>query len=434
MADFAGRLNIRLSRASSGLGVAIESSRPVTACRVFVGRTVSETLQRLPSLFSICATAQANACVGACERALGHVPNPAAAELRRCLVDAETVKEHLWRILLDWPRFLGEAPRTPGMAAVMQGYGALRAALGAAEVLTPGAESASGTDPTAAGRAMDQLARVSAEEVFGVPAAEWLARTKDPQDLAVWLRHSSTLAARVLRLANDAGWVALGATEVQALPELTADVLEDLLAGEGAGEFAAAPLWQGLPAETSPYTRNAGQPLVAQLAAEHGGGLLARLAAQLVELATLQEGLSEAIADPEKLAVKVAHSALGLPRGLRERAGVRGTAMGAATEMVSGGADAMAVSGAAERQAGSGVGLAQVPAARGLLVHRVVLTGDRVADYRILAPTEWNFHPDGVVARGLAGLPAGDEATLRRQAAMLITAVDPCVDYDVSIS
>jgi uptake hydrogenase large subunit len=392
MADFAGSLNIRLSRASGGFGVAIESSRPVTACRVFVGRTVSETLERLPALFSICATAQASACVGACEAALGLVPGPAAADLRHLLVDAETLKEHLWRILLDWPRFLGEAPQAQGMAAVMHAYSALRRALGAAEVLTPGAESASGADRTAAGRALDQLARVITEQVFGIPAADWLAEAREPDDLTAWSRRSSTLAARVLRLVQESGWVSLGDTEVQPLPDLSAETLEGLLGGDRAGEFVAAPLWQGLPAETSPYTRNAGHPLVTALTAGHGGGLLARLAGKLVELATVQEGLGRAIAG----------------RGVRN--------------------------GVAERRTDSGVGLAQVAAARGLLVHRVVLAGDRVEDYRILAPTEWNFHRDGVVARGLAGLPAGDEPTLRRQAAMLITAVDPCVDYDVSIS
>jgi len=392
MADFAGRLNIRLSRASGGFGVAIESSRPVTACRVFVGRTVSETLGRLPALFSICATAQASACVGACEAALGLVPCPAATDLRRLLVDAETLKEHLWRILLDWPRFLGEVPQAPGMAAVMHAYSALRKALGAAEVLTPGAELALGADRTAAGRALDELARVITEQVLGIPAPDWLAGTREPEAFTAWSRRSSTVAARVLRLVQESGWVSFGATEVQALPDLSDETLEDLLGGEHAGDFVAAPLWQGLPAETSPYTRSAGHPLVAALTAEHGGGLLARLAGQLVELATAQEGLVRAIAG------RAVHN------------------------------------GASERRMGPGAGLAQVAAARGLLVHRVALAGDRVEDYRILAPTEWNFHRDGVVARGLAGLPIGAEPTLRRQAAMLIIAVDPCVDYDVSIS
>ena len=68
-----------------------------------------------------------------------------------------------------------------------------------------------------------------------------------------------------------------------------------------------------------------------------------------------------------------------------------------------------------------------------MLVHRLTLEDGRVADYRILAPTEWNFHPLGAAALGLASLPAGDEATLRRLAGLFITALDPCVAYDISI-
>jgi hypothetical protein len=53
MADFAGRLNIRIRRASGGARVAIESSRPVTACGVFVGLPVGDEamLRRQAAMF-----------------------------------------------------------------------------------------------------------------------------------------------------------------------------------------------------------------------------------------------------------------------------------------------------------------------------------------------------------------------------------------------
>jgi coenzyme F420-reducing hydrogenase alpha subunit len=81
----------------------------------------------------------------------------------------------------------------------------------------------------------------------------------------------------------------------------------------------------------------------------------------------------------------------------------------------------------------SGVGLAQVEAARGRLVHRVELEHDGVRRYRILAPTEWNFHPAGAAAQGLMHLPAEEPEVLRRLAALLINAVDPCVGYDLRV-
>ena len=81
-----------------------------------------------------------------------------------------------------------------------------------------------------------------------------------------------------------------------------------------------------------------------------------------------------------------------------------------------------------------GTGLAQVQAARGLLVHRVQIDAGRVTGYRILAPTEWNFHPRGVVATGLADIVANTAPDqLEPLARLFIAAVDPCVDYDLQL-
>jgi hypothetical protein len=57
-------------------------------------------------------------------------------------------------------------------------------------------------------------------------------------------------------------------------------------------------------------------------------------------------------------------------------------------------------------------------------------SGDRVvAAYRVLAPTEWNFHADGALAQWLAGrgAPAPDAAAAR----LAVTALDPCVAFTV---
>jgi Ni,Fe-hydrogenase I large subunit len=63
-------------------------------------------------------------------------------------------------------------------------------------------------------------------------------------------------------------------------------------------------------------------------------------------------------------------------------------------------------------------------------VHYVEIDGTasaRVLDYRVLAPTEWNFHPRGALAVTLAGRRAGSLQALRREAQRLIDALDPCV-------
>ena len=410
MNDPSGRLQIHLHRLATepepgqrhgpgpgsgpGLKVTIHSSRLLGASRVFIGKDLAETARTLPGLFSVCATAQAAACAMAAEAALGIRPHPRTLAARYLLVDMETVREHLWRLLLDWPRFLGGAPNGAAMAQVMGAFGQFRRALSTkGDPLLPGAADLWPDGATQAAAAA--LAELTTHQVLGQPPGDWLATIRTARELSHWSRTQDTSAARLIRLVEEQGWGGLGRSPVAILPPLTAADLNARLSGPGAAAFIAAPLWRDAPAETTPLARQLGQPLVADLARELGNGLLPRLAAQLVELASLLADL------PRRLAT------LSDPDGPSGPDGFEGS---------------------------EGSGLAQVQAARGLLVHRLTLEGGRVADYRILAPTEWNFHPQGAAALGLAALPAGDEATLRRLAGLFITALDPCVAYDISIS
>jgi Ni,Fe-hydrogenase I large subunit len=78
-----------------------------------------------------------------------------------------------------------------------------------------------------------------------------------------------------------------------------------------------------------------------------------------------------------------------------------------------------------------GRGRALVETARGLLMHEIVLDGERIADYFIVAPTEWNFHPQGPLAGWLMGRAANDRDTVQRLAARAVAALDPCVRWEL---
>ena len=80
-----------------------------------------------------------------------------------------------------------------------------------------------------------------------------------------------------------------------------------------------------------------------------------------------------------------------------------------------------------------GDGMAAVQTARGLLLHRARIVDDRVADYQIVAPTDWNFHPHGPAASALRKLAAKDAEALERRATMTVQAFDPCVAYRIEI-
>jgi hypothetical protein len=78
-----------------------------------------------------------------------------------------------------------------------------------------------------------------------------------------------------------------------------------------------------------------------------------------------------------------------------------------------------------------GIGRALVETARGLLMHEVVLDGARIAEYLIVAPTEWNFHPYGVMHNCLFDEVAREREALQQHVARLVATLDPCVPWEL---
>lgn len=72
-----------------------------------------------------------------------------------------------------------------------------------------------------------------------------------------------------------------------------------------------------------------------------------------------------------------------------------------------------------------GEGLSFVETARGVLVHHVRLDGERVAGFRSVSPTDWNFHPEGMVAQALRRVREPADAE------WLVLAFDPCVSHTI---
>lgn len=91
------------------------------------------------------------------------------------------------------------------------------------------------------------------------------------------------------------------------------------------------------------------------------------------------------------------------------------------------------VSAAADPARANG-GRSLVDTARGLLMHEVRLEGEYIADYGIVAPTEWNFHPRGRLFDWLHRRPWQGEEELRRFVARAVATLDPCVRWALQIS
>lgn len=79
-------------------------------------------------------------------------------------------------------------------------------------------------------------------------------------------------------------------------------------------------------------------------------------------------------------------------------------------------------------------GYGAVECARGRLYHSARIDGDgRLSDYRILAPTEWNFHPAGPFVETLLSARIGRGETARLRATKLAALFDPCVAFDIEL-
>ncbi|MCP5277402.1 MAG: nickel-dependent hydrogenase large subunit [Thiobacillus sp.] len=357
--DLEGRIDVRLTQQAGRItGVDIRSTRPQLARRLMAGRTPEEAADLAGMIFSLCGQAQRAAARAACDAALGKSTDSSDT----IPVLMELAREHAWRLLLDWPQEVDQAPDMASLLALRQ------------------------APPEHFDASLETLLR---ETLLGEAPAAWLAR--DLAGLDAWARQGATLPARLFAhlIATLGEGPDTGISQAAWLPELSAwnPEMATALAHRTLADmaFCNLPDWRGAPAETGAIARSHRQPLVAEWIARRGRGMGARLLARLHELAELPYPMRT-----------------GGTRSLR----------------------AWSI--------GEGVGIAGVETSRGLLFHVASLHDGKVADYRILAPTEWNFHPAGPLAQALTGLDATTE-DLNVQARLVSRSLDPCVAFGVEI-
>lgn len=339
--------------------VRITSTRPDAARALLQGRTRAMVGAVVPRLFSICGHSQSVASELACAAAAGETIDAEVLARDSATVSAEVVRESAWRMLLEWPKWIGELPSAEAAAAA-------RASLG----IQPG---------QAAGPGVGAIALAA----FGSSADDWLANSS-LTELDRWIDAGPTAVARFIRQARDDDTATAHAHDRTAVetPLLDAGshaswMAELAAAGDSDPDFARHPTWRGAPAETGPLARRWADPLIAALLQRSASRMPARFVARLRELALLLTGRAAAVVGAQALP--------------------------------------------------GGGGIAWVENARGLLTHQVRLDAGRAAEYRIVAPTEWNFHPDGALVRALSGVPAVDLTVVKHRAWQLVQSLDPCV-------
>ena len=363
----AGSLTLVVGAASP-----IQGGRPVLSPglldRLASGRPAEQWPEPLGRLFSLCGHAQTLAARLALQGAGAKESSDVMTAHAVVLLRVITAGEQLQRMLLDWPLACPQPGVMPDMAL-----------LKAARPATPPAQASL----TELQQQLEALSALLADRLFGMPAADWLRawQAQPGPWLDRWSQsHQGTVARWLHAIRPDACAVHLAhraLPDPQTDPAGFADLGHRLLNDPAQSQ---RPTWQGQPAETGPCTRGW---LDGSVAGDES--LWWRLGARVADLAAL----------------------LSRPDSLRSGSLALGPL----------------------------AGLGWCDMSRGLLVHVVQLrrtsvhAAPTIERYRLQAPTEWNFHPDGPLAHWLRQtLPTPDSL---RQARLAATALDPCVQLDV---
>lgn len=306
----------------------VTSERPRVS-ELFRGKPVAGMLAMIPMVFAVCGQAQGAAARAAVAAARGEPVAP----VMDAAIAAEAAREHLFYLLGNTDRaLLAQAWR---------------------ETRVPG-----------------DAARAMAAQLLGMEGEAFLG-LRSLEHLGEWSRLEASLPERFRQLHQGPvpNW------HSRPLPSLPAE--ESLIQWPRLdANFAAAPLYQGVPAETGAWARQVTDPLLENLADRP---FQARWLARLKEWVTWC--CTGPLAGPGRLSsVTVAES----------------------------------------------IGRSAVETARGLLLHEVRLNGDVLEDLVIVAPTEWNFHPQGVLASWLR--LGGDSGMIEEG----VKALDPCVPLKIA--
>jgi len=343
-------LSNRLSQLGGSLRVrpgqqpAIIGSRPILAARLLRGQPPEAAAQRLPLLYSLCGQAHRLTAQLAIDAALRGQTQANMAASQALL--AETRREHLRRVLLDWP-----------------------------PLLDPGAPRPSPSEL----RAWDQAPEAAMNAWLGGPVRAWLQQWEDDPHYALleWTQRNEHWLSRMLaNCRKDADVLQLPVHALQLFTDTSAlHAVADHL--RRSTDFAQRPELSGQPCETGSWTR------LGETHPQRYTSAWLRLGARVAELARLS-----------------------LPDA-------QPPALGALT-------------------LGQDEALAWSETARGLLLHRVCLERNggivQINDYQIVAPTEWNLHPQGVLAQALSSLSSAGPQR-QRQAELLMAAFDPCIAF-----
>lgn len=344
-------------------------------------RPVEDVPHVVSQLFPLCGTAHAIASLTAIEAALGVEVSPAQLIFRELMLLAEHGAALGWRILMDWPPLLGNSPDVRACADIRR----------AAAVLSAVAEGSQWTriggvrlrpDRDELGRTVSELAQMLVDlfPEAADPTLSW-------NELEPAMQGGASTPARLINAARAGVMADYGRHDRPLLPSMAANWFAARLATEP--HFFDTPTLDGTAAEVGPLAAQR-HPLVTDAIAHWGATLATRLLAAALDAPVVAGRLCRAfeqLTDDDPVEVDLT-------------------------------------------QAGRGAGV--VETARGPLAYFVDAADGRVRMLRSVAPTEWNFHPDGPFVAALAAAPRVSDPALATR--LLAASFDPCVPFRIELS
>lgn len=367
-----GRIHIRLDPGTE-FPVHISSSRPRQVMQLLQGLGPQALQHKLPLLYSLCGKAQNLAATQALVAAGASV---VVTPKQQQDVVIEALQEYLWRFLIDLPRHLHRQPELSVLAP-------LRKALVKIGSASPGSDESN--------YQLHKLDLSLRNDFLGMSSDSWLGL--NISELDRWLdQYPVALPTRLRELRRVLEVSPVVETAQTLLPDPPQPPWLKAIGAElGANaEFSFAPRWHDQQPETGALSYQQHHPWLMALGQRGTSPVLMRMIARLFELLRLRVWLNQ----PSELY-------------------------------------GQALSGSQRLSDNSGLGW--VRTARGLLLHRVQLQQGGVSGYQILAPTEWNFHPQGPLFNGLQQWLAVASEQLPDWVGLQVLSLDPCVQYQFEV-
>jgi coenzyme F420-reducing hydrogenase alpha subunit len=386
-----GELSISLTQTNNAIHSEITSSRPTDAAKIFTGKTIKQTLDTLPLLFSVCGKAQTVTAINAIESAMNVTSDSSAISQREAIVKLENLRESCLQVLMGWPQFIDENIKNNALSDVIQSLNKLMQSFQQKDLFSV-AVNKSFTISQEQIKLWQYCSVQLNQTFFAITPSEW--QQADINKIIDWSEQKRTQASRFIYWLNEQTWKYSGHSNIAPLPEINDIDLVHTLRTEQES-FISQPSWQSKCYEVSWFNYSKNNSVIKALLEKHGNGIYTRAISRLIDISQLIKALNNFFINQANF-IKTNSAA---------------------------------------------VGLAHTYAARGRLTHYIELDDTKelnenvkVKKLAIIAPTEWNFHPQGVAAKSLGHLHSNQVHTLALQARLLISTIDPCVGYQLKIN